>query len=300
MGNENLPARRTDNSLAILKGFLADDSVKKRFENMLGERAGAFTNSVISVFQDSNQLQKCTPKSICSAAIRAATLNMPIDKALGFAAIVPYGNTANFQLMYKGVTQLCIRSNQYRTIHCTEIYADEIDYYNPVTAEIAFNDPEDYKMRRKGDPKNIVGHYAHFELLSGFVKSDYMTTDEAMAHGKKYSKAYQYDLKDKKKSSLWSTNPVVMCNKTVLLRLLTKYGVMSIELQDAIIGERKSFDQAEAEASEDIGQQQGSEEIIDADLEPEKSTTKAKAKRKTAKSKKTTPKPAVEDDNWRG
>jgi len=266
----NLAAENS--KLTLLKSYLNDDNTKVRFEEMLGKRASSFINSVVNVYNNSQSLQKCTPASIGAAAIRAASFNLPVDNALGFAAIVPYGNQAQFQLMYKGVTQLCIRSGQYKTIHCTEVFEDEIKFYDPIHSRVVFNDPADYKMRTNGDIKNIVGHYAYFELLSGFQKADYIPTGEAMAHGKKYSKAYQYDIAKSKKSSLWSTDWVVMCNKTILLRLLTKYGVMSVDLQDAIIGERESFDNALHNTNEQIKDDSGSEEVppvVDSQFEDE-------------------------------
>lgn len=274
---------RGNNPIAVLRSYFSNESVKKRFEEMLGKRAGAFLNSIINVYSNDAKLQNCTPQSVGSAALRAATFDMPVDPALGQAAIIPYGNTANFQLMYKGITQLCIRSGKYATIHCSEVYEDEIKYHNPITGEVIFNDPATYKMRYlTGKGKKYVGHYAYFKLLSGFEKSDYMPTEEAMAHGAKYSAAYKYDLAKKKKSSVWSTDPVVMCNKTVLLRLLTKYGVMSIEMQDAIIGERESFEDAQERADKTIKNEAGSEPI-DTTFESDERETKKKVKKQKDK-----------------
>ncbi len=285
--SENLPEPKGNNPVAVLRSYLEDESVKKRFEDMLGKRAGVFLNSVINVYGNDVKLQKCTPVSYCAATIRAATFNLPIDPALGQAAIVPYGNTATFQIMYKGLTQLCIRTGKYETIHCSEIYADELLSHNPITGVVKFKDPAGYKMRYKDKSKNVIGHYAYFKLLSGFEKSDYMKTEEAMAHGAKYSASYKYDLAKKKKSSVWSTDPVVMCNKTVLIRLLSKYGVMSIEMQDALIGERENFDSAQKRATETITKEAGSEKVINADFEPiegeDDPETKAKAQREVKK-----------------
>jgi len=258
--------------ISKVRNYLADINVKKRFEEILGKHAGAFINSIVNVVNGNDKLLaigQSNPQSIMTSALRAATMLLSIDPALGQAAIVPYGNAAVFQIMYKGVTQLCIRSGQYATIHCTEVYADEIKFHNPLTGEVVFNDPATFKMRYADKDKNIVGHYAHFELLSGFIKSDYMSTGEAMAHGRKYSKSYQYDLRDHKQTSKWSTDPVPMCNKTVLLRLLTKYGVMSIEIQDALVADSEDavdFSDAQDAATKQIDGQSGSK-LIDANFE---------------------------------
>ena len=280
------------NSIVVLKNYLARDDIQKRLMEMLGKRAGAFTNSIINVTLNSSKLQKCTQESVISAAMVAASMNLPIDPALGQAAIVPYGEHAGFQIMYKGLVQLCIRSGKYATINCSEIYGDELKSHNPITGEIEFNNPESYKQRYQDNrDKFVVGHYAYFKLLSGFEKSDYMTNKEALAHGKKYSKAYQYDIRKKKKTCPWSTDPVSMCNKTVLIRLLNKYGVKSIEMQDAIIADSHSFEKSQVSAQEMIDGEAGTV-IVDAkDL---KVKTKPKAKTPPEDMSRAN----SEDDNW--
>lgn len=255
------------NPVAEIKKYTDNPKIKERFAEMLGKRGGAFLNSIINVVRGSKALQNCDPDTIMSAAVVAATLNLPIDPALGQAAIVPYKSNAVFQIMYKGVTQLCIRSGQYQTIHCSEIYKDELKSYNPITGVVKFRDPDTYAMRDSGKGE-VVGHYAYFKLVSGFEKSDFMTVKQVMAHAEKYSKAYQYDLRQKKKDSPWSINPIQMGNKTILLRLLKKYGVMSIEMQDAIVRDN-SFEAAEAAATKRIESEQGSEAVDTEFEEPE-------------------------------
>ncbi len=268
MTNQNQMQPAGNNPVAIVRSYLSNIDVKRRLEETLGKRAGAFSNSIINVVRNSQSLQKCTPDSVMSAAMVAATMNLPIDPALGQAAIVPYGNQAVFQIMYRGITQLCIRSGKYLTIHCSEIYRDELKSHNPITGEVVFNEPDTFKLRYESkDDGNIVGHYAHFKLLSGFEKSDFMTTAEALAHAKKYSKAYQYDLRDSKKTSMWSKDPIPMGNKTILIRLLSKYGVMSLDMQEAFIVEHQNFEQEQADADKMIGDEAGSE-TIDAEFQP--------------------------------
>ena len=262
-----------------IKGYLANESVQARLKDMLGKQAGAFTNSIINVARTSTALVKCTPESIVSSAMVAATLNLPIDPALGQAAIVPYGSEAHFQIMYKGVTQLCIRSGLYETIHCTAVYRDELESWNPLTGEIDFTDPSTWKLREKAKDSDVVGHYARLKLLAGFQKCDFMTVKEVMAHAEKYSKAYQYDLQQKKRSSRWSIDPVAMGNKTVLLRLLGKYGVMSIEMRKAFVEDSVDFADTQIKAEARIEAESGSE-VIDIDPEPSED---AKPKRGRAK-----------------
>lgn len=288
--------RLAKNPVEKIKLYLKDEEVKQRFLEMLGKRSGAFTNSIINLVRNSSALQNCDPDSVMSAAMVAATVNLPIEPALGYAAIVPYGNKAVFQIMYKGVTQLCIRSGQYATIHCSEIYQDELLSHNPITGVVRFKATDTYKMRYSAKKDgNVIGHYAYLKLVSGFEKSDYMTKEEVMAHATKYSKAYQRDLRAHKADSPWSTDPIPMGNKTVLLRLLKKYGIMSIEMERAIVDEA-SFDAAEKVAAKKIETEQGSEPIDanfeveakpEADSKPEpkkqKMVKKTKTKKKEAK-----------------
>jgi recombinational DNA repair protein RecT len=147
---------------------------------------------------------------------------------------VPYKDTAQFQIMYEGVIQLCIRSGQYQRIHDTEVYQDELKSYNPITGEVLFRELTEYKMRPKHDINDVAGFYVCFKLLKGFEASLYMTKEEVLAHAERYSKAYQYDLRSGKKLCPWSTDPIAMGRKTVILGLLKRYGIMSVEMQDAV------------------------------------------------------------------
>lgn len=227
--------------IAKLKRYINDPDIQKRLGEILGKRSGAFANSIVNVVKNNKNLQNCEIESVMSAAMIAATMNLPIDPALGYAAIIPYGNVAQFQLMYKGIIQLCIRSGQYARIHNTEVYRDEIKSYDPITGQIKFNKADTYKMRNEKKVADVAGFYSEFKLRSGFHCSNYWTMEEVMAHAKRFSKAYQYDLEKNKKVSLWSLDPVSMGKKTSLKMLLTKYGIMSIEMQDAFVAEADDF-----------------------------------------------------------
>ena len=192
---------------------------------------------------------------------------------------MPYSNTAQFQIRYRGVLQLCIRSGLYESIHCTEIYQDELRSWNPITGQIKFHPIDQYKLRDKGLDKDVHGHYAAFTLLSGFKKVDYMTHTQALAHAERYSKAYQYDLRERKKSSPWSLIPVAIGNKTVLLRLLKKYGVMSIEMRDALVKD-SSFEAAQEQADQIIDAETGSVEVPPGTKEEVKRKTRKKSAKK--------------------
>jgi len=216
--------------LAQLKQFVNNPQTQQRLSEMLGDEAGTFANSIINLFNASFALQKCEPASVMSQAMIAASLRLPIDPALGYAAIVPYGKKAQFQLMYRGVIQLCLRSGQYESIYDTEVYRDELESYNPITGEVRFKPLTEYKMRPQHNFEDVVGFYCRFRLLNGFNASLYMTKEEVLAHAERYSQSYQRDLRQNKKTSAWSTHPIAMGRKTVILALLTRYGIMSVAM----------------------------------------------------------------------
>lgn len=262
----------SENPIVAVRSFLSNESVRRRFEEMLGKNAASFVNSIINTCSGSNALKQCTPASICSAGLKAASVNLPIEPALGFAAIVPYKNVAQFQIMWKGYIQLCIRTNQYERINITEIYSDELETYNPITGDVIFKDPKEFKLRYEADgsgvvnTKNVVGAYAYFRLRSGFECSMHMSKDQLIAHGKRFSKAYQYDIAQKKKASLWSTDPVSMFKKTVAKLLLGRFGIMSIEMQQAFRNEGDDFQDA-AQLASDTTEDQAGSEVIDTNFE---------------------------------
>lgn len=202
--------------------------IKSRIESILGKRASVFSASILSLVKSTEQLQKCQPMTIIGAAMVAATLDLPINKNLGFAYIVPYKDEAQFQMGYKGFIQLAIRSGQYKTIHATEIYADEIKVWNPLRAEIEFTDQDTWKQRDNGEVEKITGYMAFFKLLNGFEKTIYMTKKQVMNHGKRYSKSFDND------KGLWKKDPHSMSLKTPLKLLLSKYGILSVEMQMAL------------------------------------------------------------------
>jgi recombination protein RecT len=233
--------------LARLMGYTQDPDTQRRIKEMLGDAAGTFTNSLINVVKGNTQLMDIAvknPASIMTSAMRAASVRLPIDPALGFAAIVPYGGkepAAQFQLMYKGLIQLAIRTGQYKRMHDTVVYKDELECYNPITGVVEFTDPSTWKMRTTKKDEDVAGFYFEFELVTGFVASKFLSFEDAMAWGTKYSKAYGNDLKYKKASSLWSTNPIAMGMKTCIKMLLGKYGILSVEIQQAMVDESDDF-----------------------------------------------------------
>ena len=198
-----------------VKGMLETPAFKKKFEEMLGKKAAGFISSIIAVTNNNNYLMKADPATVIGAAAQAAMLDLPINQSLGFAYIVPYKGAAQFQLGYKGYIQLAQRSNQYVDIGSNTVYEGELEYENRLLNKFKFGE-------RTGD--KIIGYLAYFRLTNGFEKMLFIPLDEMQAHAKRYSQNY------KGGTDKWGLADFnVMAEKTVLKRLLSKYGPLSIE-----------------------------------------------------------------------
>lgn len=198
-----------------LKGMLEMPAYKNKFNEMLGKKAAGFMSSIIAVTNNNKYLAKANPATVIGAAAQAAMLDLPINQSLGFAYIVPYGNEAQFQLGYKGYIQLAQRSGQYVDIGAKTVYEGELEYENRLLDKFKFGE-------RTGD--KVIGYLAYFRLTNSFEKMLFMELDEMIAHAKKYSKNY------KGGTDKWGlTDFNTMAEKTVLKRLLSKYGPLSIE-----------------------------------------------------------------------
>lgn len=236
-------------TLATIKKLTSTVEVQKRFNSILGRRAPQFIASLVNAVAGSTALSACEPNSIMSAAFTAAALDLPIDPNLGFAAIVPYRKRqkneltgrwedvtlAQFQMMYKGFVQLAIRSGEYQKMGVSEVYEDEFIGYNPITGEMTFT--EDFSQctqRNAGETDRVVGYYAWFRLHSGFTQELYMTKQAVQNHARRYSQAYRYDVEKGRKSSPWSTDFDAMAKKTVLKQLLSKWGILSVQMQKSL------------------------------------------------------------------
>ena len=216
-----------------LKSMINDERTKNKFKELLGNKAAGFLTSLLNTTNGNNQLQEAEPQSILKAGAIAATLDLPIDPNLGFAYVVPYKrkykdknnnwqeeNKAQFQLGYKGFIQLAIRTGQYKKINVTELYEGQFESYDPITDELKYN--------LDGKISDEVTHYiAYFQTTNGFEKYNVMSKEEVREHAKKFSKTFL------KSSSSWQTNFDSMAKKTVLKLLLSKFGILSIEMQTA-------------------------------------------------------------------
>ncbi len=216
--------------MPTLKEFFEQDNVKKKFQELLGKKSQGFITSVLQCVASNELLAKADPASIYHAAAVAATLDLPLNNALGMAYIVPYNAkqkdgqhkiTAQFQLGYKSYIQLAQRSGQFKTISAAPIHEGQLIECNPLTGfKFDFTKPSDGK---------VIGYAAFFQLLNGFEKTLYMTTEDLMKHGAAYSQTF------KRGFGLWKDNFEAMATKTVIKLLLSKFAPLSIEMQKAVI-----------------------------------------------------------------
>ena len=213
-----------------LTQYVKQDAVNARLNELLGKRAPQFVTSLISAVNANTMLANCAPESVLTAALTAASVDLPINQNLGFAYLIPYknktGEVCQFQMGYKGFIQLAQRSGYYKTINATDVREGEIAKKDRLSGEIEFSWIENEPERAKA---KVIGYVAYFRLLSGFEKTFYMSKDELQSHATKYSKNYA-----KYNSGLWADNFDAMAKKTVLKLLISKFGPLNTQLEDAI------------------------------------------------------------------
>ena len=245
-------ATKQDRPIDMLKSVINAPSVQSQFGNALGEHKDAFVASLIDLFTGDKSLQACQPASIVAEALRAATLRLPLNKALGFSYIIVFNNnvknpdgtwtkvpTPTFIPGYKGYIQLAMRTGQYKTINADFVYEGELRKVNKLTGEIAFDG------EKKSD--KIVGYFCYFELLNGFSKTLYVSVEDIANYALRYSPSFKGKNKPQVEDLIkaaqtnqastkvgWEGNFNDMGLKTVVRRLLSKYGYLSVEMQDAI------------------------------------------------------------------
>jgi len=273
MNNKNtLNKMTTQNSKAVakmdkapsgmekLKSILDAPSVQQQFQNTLKEGKGTFVASIIDLYGADSKLQLCNPKDLVMECLRAAALKLPINKQLGYAYILPFNNSKKlpdgtwtkvmmptFVIGYKGYIQLAMRTGQYRVINSGVAYEGEVQMVNKLSGEINFSGQ---KVSEK-----VVGYFGYFEMLNGFSKTLFVTVEDMAKHAKRYSPG----LRSKKEVTIekliqLGTNPVEgtevgwldnfgdMAVKTCLRELFSKWGYMSIEMQQAYTGDNNTPD----------------------------------------------------------
>lgn len=237
------PAIATQGKFSL---FVSKEEVAKAIQNALPDVKAKqrFTTAIISAVANNPALENCEHATLLSCFLLGEAMGFSHSKEIGQYYVVPYDinqkdkngkwtkkTVAQFQLGYKGYIQLAIRSGQYKSINVVAIKEGEFLDYNPLTEELTLDFIKDSRNRAKAE---TVGYYASFTLLQGFTKSIYWTKEEVEEHALTYSKSYQSDVEKGKNSSFWSKNFDAMAFKTVLKQLLSKWGILSLEIQTAV------------------------------------------------------------------
>lgn len=239
------------------KHFFNSPAVKQKFSEVLDGNGQQFVASLLSIVTNNNLLAKATNESIMIAAMKAATLKLPIEPSLGMAYIVPYnrnekqGNTwvkineAQFQMGYKGFIQLAQRSGQIRNINCDIVYKEEFLRYDKVYGTL-------HLKEEQVDSGEVEGYFASLELINGFRKMIFWKKEKVIAHAQKYSKTYDKQIGDFKSGTPWKTEFDAMAQKTLIKELLSKYAPLSTELQEAIIADNEDSNVNEVKRAKDV------------------------------------------------
>lgn len=240
--------------VAQFKNALQHPEIQNRLGQLFDEKQkSVFVASALEVFSADSNLQKCNPMDVMREVMKAASVNLPINKQFGFAYVLPYGTKPQFQLGYKAYIQLAIRTGQYKHINADVVYEGEVTEYDKLSGMIKFG----------GEPTSdkVVGYFCYFKLLNGFEKMEYMSVREAAQHAIRYSRGLP---KGTSIATLeanagkvgagqgWLGSFDDMAIKTCVKRALSKYGYLSIEMQNAFASERED---SEAERNEVVATQ---------------------------------------------
>lgn len=221
--------------------YMASNAVKNKINQMMSGKDGSkFITSIVSLVANNPEIARCEHSTILAAALLGESLKLSPSPQLGQFYIVPFkdndkdGNlkrmVAQFQLGYKGYIQLAIRSGYYKKLNVLDIKRGELIHYDPLEETIEVKLIDDEEEREKAE---TIGYYAMFEYQNGFRKTLYWSKSKMEAHAKKYSQAYRRDLNKNTKYSFWSKDFDGMGFKTMIRQLISKWGIMSVEMQTA-------------------------------------------------------------------
>lgn len=229
MANE--VAKKPQTGLQKFNAMLENTRTQEYLTNVLGEKKQTFVSNMVALVSSNKALSECDPSTIMFSCLKATALSLPLDPSLGLAWVLPYKDNKNnttvatFQLGAKAYIQLALRTAQYRKINVRDVREGEIVGEDFVSGEMQFK-----KLEKDRSKAKVVGYVAMFELINGFSKQLYMSVEELDAHAKRFSQTYR------KGYGLWSDKEMrpAMMEKTILKRLLSKYGVLSVEMEQAI------------------------------------------------------------------
>ena len=237
MAVNNSLATKKSNARLGLTAYLTQDAVKDQINKVVGGKDGQrFMSAIISATTTNPALQECTNQSILSGALLGESLKLSPSPQLGQYYLVPYndnkkGKVAQFQLGYKGYIQLAVRSGQYKKMTVLAIKEGELINYDPLNEEIEVQLIQDEEAREQAA---TIGYYAMFEYVNGFKKAMYWSRSKMEAHAVKYSPGYAADKRKGTSYTFWAKDFDGMAYKTMLRQLISKWGIMSIEMATAL------------------------------------------------------------------
>lgn len=229
--------------------MLQTNAFQKSLHNAMGNPKDIqkFTAAITSVVSTNPQIEECEASTILSAALCGHSLQLPPSPQLGQYYMVPFKDRKNkrtvatFVLGYRGYIQLAIRSGQYKRLNVMEIKEGELIDWDPLTEEIKIKMISDEAARESAE---TIGYYAYFRYVNGFEKAIYWTKDKMKQHALKYSKGYASDIEKGTSYTFWAKDFDSMAKKTMLRQLISKWGVMSVEMQNAYIADGAVIDKA--------------------------------------------------------
>lgn len=269
-------------------------SMQKLINNALHDpaRCARFTASIVSAVSVNRALQNCDRNTVISGALLGESLNLSPSPQLGQYYLVPFNNKkkgiqdAQFVLGYKGYVQLALRSGQYKSINVEIVKQGEYKGRDPMTGDPRFQFLEDDD---EWERLPVIGYMASFEYLNGFRKVLYWSKEKMMNHADRYSAAFSRKAYENltagnipqgdmwKYSSFWYKDFDSMAKKTMLRQLISKWGIMSTDMQSAyesdsrVIEETESgqlVPQVEEEPPQQIEEPQEAEQIPAQPTEP--------------------------------
>lgn len=232
--------------LQQFNGFMTNVRTQEYLAQVLGDKKAQFVSNLTALVAGDQKLQACVPATIMYAALTATALDLPLNKTLGMAYVIPYRNgragisEAQFQIGWKGLVELAQRSGRIKKLNATDVREGELAGHNLLTGDITLT------AVPNRESKPIVGYAAYVQLDNGFSKTLYMTREEIELHAKRYSQTYGSQREDVRKSSKWTTDFDAMALKTVIKQLINKWVPKSIEMQTAILADQ-SVQRAEGE-----------------------------------------------------
>lgn len=217
--------------------YLSNDNTKKYLQSILGEKTGQFITSLTSLAGSSKALKNCDRNSLLSCALKATSMELPFDQNLGFAWCIPYKTTATFQVGVKGYIQLALRTGQYQSLNARDVRQGEFSGRDFVGDPIINWLPDEERAN-----KEIIGFMAGLQLVNGFKKVIYWSVPEIERHAEKYSQSYRkYKKTGNVDDAIWASQFEKMAEKTVLKSLISRYGIMSTDIQKAVISDQSKI-----------------------------------------------------------